>query len=104
MPSDPLIVSRVIAYQKAMEDRFRLYLSELFFPVVDGVRQPIFTEKLDERMEYMKLSETKKNATLAMNGQIEPDFEVQAWIENKDNAQERLIELQRKFEEQRNGQ
>ena len=101
MPNDPLIVTRVQAYEKAMKDRFMLYLSELFFPEVQGARQPIFTEKLDERMEYMKLSETKKNAELAANGQIEPDFEVQAWIENKDNAQERLIELQRKFEEQR---
>ena len=104
MPGDPLIVTRVAAYEKALKDRFMLYLSELFFPEVEGARQPIFTQKLDERTEYMKLSETKKNATLAMNGQMEPDFEIQAWIENKDNAQERLIELQRKFEEQRNGQ
>ena len=101
MPNDPMIVTRVQAYEKALKDRYMLYLSELFFPDVGGARQPIFTEQLDERMEYMKLSETKKNAGLAANGQIEPDFEVQAWIENKDNAQERLVELQRKFEEQR---
>lgn len=99
--ADPLLISRVAAYEKAMHDRYMLYLSELFFPEVNGARQPIFTEKLDERTEYMKLQETKRNANLAMRGQIEPDFETQAWIQNKDNAQERLIELQRKFEELR---
>lgn len=103
MAGDPLIVSRVAAYEKAMKDRYMLYLSELFFPQVDGARQPIFTQKLDERAEYMKLMETRKNATLAMQGQMEPDFEIQAWIENRDGAQERLIALQRKFEEARDG-
>ena len=100
--SDPLIISRVRAYEKAMQERYMLYLDQLFFPVVNGARQPIFTEENDERMEYMKLSETKRNAQLAAEGQIEPDFEVQAWMENRDGAHGRLIELQSKFEEQRN--
>ena len=101
---DLLILSRTAAYEKAMHERYMLYLEQLFFPVVNGARQPIFTEENDERMEYMKLSETKRNAQLAAQGQIEPDFEVQAWMENRDGAHERLIELQAKFEEQRNGQ
>lgn len=99
---DPLIVSRVGAYMKAMEDRFRLYIEDLFFPEVDGYRQPIFTEKLDDQTEYLKLQETKRAAELVVAGQMEPNFETDAWLQNKDGAHERLMELQQKFEEQRN--
>ena len=101
MATDPLIITRVRAYEKAIHNRYELYLSQLFFPIVNGYRQPIFTDTIDERTEWMKLRETQRNAMLAANGQIETDFEVQAFMENRDGAHERLAELTRKFEEAR---
>lgn len=96
---DPLLIARIRAYDNYLKDRYFLYLSEMFFPEVDGQRQPIFTQALDERTEWMKLSETKKNASMALQGQVEPDFETAAWIQNRDGAHERLVELTAKFGE-----
>ena len=97
---DPLIIERAAVYENVMEGRYWLYLKNIFFPEVDGSRQPIFTELLDDREEYLKLRETARAALLVGAGQLEANFETTAYLENRDGAQERLVALQRQFEEQ----
>ena len=45
MSDNPTILRRVAAYEVMIKDRYLLYLSEFFFPLDKGKRQPLFTEQ-----------------------------------------------------------
>lgn len=81
---------RVDLYYEWMVKRYQFWLDHVYFP--DG--QPIFTEALDERMEFLKLREARSKAEAGVQ-----DPEAAFWNENKDGAQERYAQLEAKFRE-----
>lgn len=85
------MVKRVDLYYDAMVARYLKYLDDVFFP--DG--EPLFTEVLDERMEFLKLQEAKSKAEAGMQ-----DPEAAFWNENKDGAQERYMALEEQFRQE----
>ncbi len=90
------MLRRVVAYGDALDRRFLLYLN-VFFPEVRGKRQPLMTEGLDDRNQFLLLREVARHAQLVAEGQAEPTFQTEAFAENRDGAQERLAELAIKF-------
>ena len=100
MSDNPTILRRVGAYETALKERYLLYLSEVFFPLDKGKRQPLFTEQLNDRQQFLMLRETARHAALVEQGQMEPTFQTEAYAANRDGAQERLAELARQFSEE----
>lgn len=95
--STTLVEARRNAYAEAFEARYRMYLTELFFPVSDGWSQPLFTHVLDEQQQYLRLREVRRRLELAEAGLGEPDFETEALKNNVDGAQERFDLLHGKY-------
>lgn len=100
MSDNPTILRRVAAYETMIKGRYLLYLSEFFFPLDKGKRQPLFTEQLNERQQFLMLRETARHAALVEQSQMEATFQTEAFTANRDGAQERLAELARKFSEE----
>ena len=100
MSDNPTILRRVGAYEEALSERYLLYLNEIFFPEDKGKRQPLFTEQLNERQQFLMLRETARHVALIEKGEAEPTFQTKAFMANKDGAQERLTELARQFSEE----
>ena len=91
--STTIVESRRSAYFGAFERRYRMYLTQLFFPIVDGSHQPLFTHILDEKAQYLRLREVRRRLELVKAGQAEPDFETDALDQNLDGAQDRYDTL-----------
>ena len=96
MNQNDTMLRRVIAYGIELDRRYLLYL-DVMFPEVKGKRQPLMTEGLDDRNQFLLLRETERHAQLVESGQAEPTFQTEAFAENRDNAQQRLAELRIKF-------
>ena len=92
-----IVEARRRAYLTAFEARYRMYLTELFFPLVDGAHQPLFTHILDEREQYLRLREVRRRLELVEAGQAEPDYETDALKNNLDGAQSRFDILHGKY-------
>ena len=90
------MLRRVIAYGAAMDSRYLLHL-EIMFPEVNGRKQPLMTEGIDKRNQFLLLREVARHAELVQAGQAEPTFQTEAFANNEDNAQERLAELALEF-------
>ncbi len=97
MTSTTIVEARRRAYLAAFESRYRMYLTELFFPMVDGAHQPLFTHLLDERAQYVRLREVRRRLELVQAGQAQHDYETKALADNKDGAQQRFDELHAKY-------
>ena len=88
-----IVEARRRAYLTAFEARYRMYLTELFFPLVDGARTPLFQHVLDERTIYLRLREVRRRLELVQAGEAEPDYETSALAENRDGAQDEFDRL-----------
>ena len=99
LSADALLNDRIEEYVVVMSERYREYL-EMYFPEVDGERQPIFTEQIDEREELLRLREARHKAELVAQGQMEPDLDAMLYARNADGAQQRLVELAMRFNEE----
>ena len=97
MTSTTVVEARRRAYLAAFERRYRMYLTELFFPMVDGAHQPLFTHILDEQQQYLRLREVRRRLELVEAGQGDPDFETEALKTNRDGAMERYDLLHGKY-------
>ncbi len=100
MNQNDTMLRRVIAYGSELDKRYLLYLN-VVFPEVNGKRQPLMTEGIDKRNQFLLLREVARHAKLVQEGQAEPTFQTEAFTENRDNAQERLAELAIEFGEKR---
>lgn len=94
--ADDLLNDRVALYVEVLNDRYQSYL-EMFFPQVAGQRQPLFTERISDREQFLKLREASRRSEMVRNGEIEADLETVRFDRNEDGAQQRLIELTAKF-------
>lgn len=97
MTTTTIVTQRRRAYLAAFEARYRMYIAEVFFPEVDGARQPLFTNVIDERQQFLRLREVARRLEAVNAGMMQPDYETQAFAENRDGAQQRYIELEQKF-------
>ncbi len=96
---DTLLNDRVELYFNELKARYQRYLG-VFFPEVKGQRQPLFTEQISEREQFLKLREVARRSAMVREGQLEPDLETVRFDRNEDGAQERLFELARQFNEE----
>ncbi len=96
---DILLNDRVEMYFNELVQRYHRYLG-VFFPEVKGQRQPLFTEQISEREQFLKLREVARRSAMAREGQILPDEETVRFDRNEDGAQQRLFELARQFDEE----
>ncbi len=96
---DTLLNDRVELYFNELVQRFQRYLT-LFFPEVKGQRQPLFTEQISEREQFLKLREVSRRSAMVREGQLPPDEETIRFDRNEDGAQQRLFELARQFNEE----
>ena len=100
MPSDDVLLNdRVELYSSELKTRYHRYLT-LFFPEMKGRRQPLFTEQISEREQFLKLREVARRSALVREGQLPPDLETVRFDRNEDGAQQRLFELARQFDEE----
>ncbi len=96
---DTLLNDRVDLYFNELVQRYHRYLG-VFFPEVKGERQPLFTEQISEREQFLKLREVSRRSAMVREGQLPPDLETVRFDRNEDGAQQRLFELARQFGEE----
>ncbi len=65
-----------------------------------GERQPLFTEQINEREQFLKLREVARRSAMVRDGEVPPDEETIRFDTNEDGAQQRLFELARQFNEE----
>lgn len=97
MTTTTIVEARRRAYLAAFERRYRMYLTELFFPVVDGVHQPLFQHVLNERQVYLRLREVRRRLELVQAGEAQHDYETAALAANKDGAMDVFDRLHGKY-------
>ena len=97
MSDDDLVLERVTLYEEALVDRFKFYLENVFFPLINGKNQPVFQKTLDERQQFLLLREVARRAEAVKRGEMESDPETIAFERNLDGAQDRLIQLGQQF-------
>lgn len=96
---DILLNDRVMMYHNELKKRYVGYLNVLF-PEMKGQRQPLFTEQISEREQFLKLREVSRRSALVREGQLPPDEETIRFDANEAGAQQRLFELARQFSEE----
>ena len=96
---DVLLTDWVELYSSELKTRYRRWLG-VFFPEMKGRRQPLFTEQISEREQFLKLREVARRSALVREGQLPPDLETVRFDRNEDGAQQRLFELARQFDEE----
>lgn len=99
MADDVLLNDRVAMYADELKKRYAGYLNVLF-PEMKGQRQPLFTEQISEREQFLKLREVARRSTLVREGQLPPDEETARFDANEGGAKQRLLELARRFSEE----
>ena len=96
---DILLNDRVTMYFNELNKRYAGYLNVLF-PEEKGQRQPLFTEQISDREQFLKLREVSRRSALVREGQLPPDEETVRFDANEGGAQQRLLQLARQFSEE----